>query len=216
MSEFDLDDLDSALKEEYKKSSKDKKIAMGIVKYKHFIDRDFRKKLKNSYLLKNFCIEAHIKLNKNPKANNLPQLDLDLVFGGEFEKGSSKVAETKGQTFALQFQQQQLIAVLKFLEYSGYYTKYQAFVLKPFYENELSKEDVESYIDLYVDYRRYKNDTKNKASKEKVDKLTEHLKAVEKDYEYEKIAAVRNVAFNKHIFEKRKEEERSKIDQKGK
>lgn len=125
MKEVDLDDLSTELKNEYKKSSKDKGTAMSIVKYKHFITKDNHDRLSNSYLLKNFCIEAHVKLNKNPKANNLPQVDLDLVFGGEFEQGSSKVANTKGQAFALQLQQQQLIAVLKFLEYSGYYTKYQ-------------------------------------------------------------------------------------------
>lgn len=87
--------------------------------------------------------------------------------------------------------------------------------MKPYYDREFSKEDAEDYIKIYVDFRHFKDDSKNKDSKKKADELAEELKAIEGDYAYEKIAALRQVAFNKHMMEKRKEEERKQIDQKG-
>lgn len=126
------------------------------------------------------------------------------------------MANVKGEIFDLQFQQQQLIAVLKFLEYSGYYTKYQAHVLQPFYDNDLSKSKTEEYISLYVDYRYYKDISTHKDSKVQLEECSKKLKEIEKDYAYDKVAPIRNIAFNKHMVEKRKEEERKEIDQKGK
>jgi len=221
MDDFKVDHLDPHLKDEYNKGSKSNKNIREIVKYKHFISQKFQANLKNFFLLQNFCIEAHVKLNKNPKENNLPQIELDLVFGGEFEKGSSKVANTKGQTFALQFQQQQLIAVLKFLEYSGYYTKYQTFVLKDLRDNKFTdgtgaqKNQAEEYINLYTTFRYHKDINKDKNAKKMLEESQEKLKEYEKDYDYPTIAPLRQVAFNKHMVEKKKEEDRANIDKKG-
>jgi hypothetical protein len=215
MSDFNPEDLRSDLKDQLKKGAKKGDATLNIVKYKHFIAPTYQHKLENSYLLKNFCIEAHVRLNKNPKANGEPQVSLDMVFGGEFEKGTNKVSKTKGQTWALQFQQQQLIAVLKFLEYSGYYTKYQSFVLKRYRENEFSKQQAEEYIDLYAEYKRYKELVKTNDAKKIVEELDEKLKEIEKDYDYPVIAPLRNVAFNKYLVERKKEEDRTEIDKKG-
>lgn len=181
MNEFGPDDLSKEERAELSKKDSKTNTELAVYKYKHFIALEAKNEFNNSYLLKNFCIEAHLKLNKNPKSNNLPQIDLNLVFGGEFEKGGNKVANTKGQTFDIQFQQQQLIAVLKFLEYSGYYTKYQANVLKPFYENDFSKKEAEEYIDLYVNFRRQKDEAKGKDVK-KAEDASKKLKRVEQDY----------------------------------
>ena len=120
---FEIKDLHSDLRKQFI-DGKSKPKLFNIMRYKHFITADYQANLKNSYILKNFCIECRLKLNKNPKENNLPQVDLELIIGGKFDNSINKVA--------LYFQPQQLQSLLKFLEYSGHYTKFQDEVLKEF------------------------------------------------------------------------------------
>lgn len=111
------------LMKEYKKSKKDEK-AFQILRYKHFISRAFQSKLTNSYILKDFCIDLRVKLNKDPKKNSLPQVGVDLIFGGKFSNSDMKVE--------LSILVQQVRSLLKFLEYSSRYTKYQDTILSSY------------------------------------------------------------------------------------
>lgn len=42
------------MKDELKKSTKEKNTALNIVKYKHFISKEYQDKIDNSYMLQNF------------------------------------------------------------------------------------------------------------------------------------------------------------------
>ena len=212
---FDPDKLTGDIHEEYLSlKRKDSNGALEIAKYKYFISPYIQSELHNSYLITNFGIEARLKLNKNPKFNLLPQIDLDIIFGGEFESTRSKSSKIPKQSFQSAYQQQQLILLLKFLEYSGYFTKFQDFVLKPYYDRDLTNMEVEKYIEMYVDYKHYKNLPDNKYTKQKVEELIQSLKDFEQNFSYEKLAPVRQIAYNKAMYEKRKEENRKEIDQK--
>ena len=153
-------------------------------------------------------------MNKNPKSNLLPQIDLNIIFGGEFNDKNSKETQSQGQRFQTMFQQQQLILLLKFLEYSGYYTKFQDFVLKSYYERDLTNLEIERYIEMYADYRHYKNLSDNKYMKIKAEELQQFLVDFEQNFSYDKLAPVRQIAYNKAMYEQRKEDSRKEIDRK--
>ena len=67
----------------FNKSEKEKHRLLQIYKYKHFISQENQISLHNSYLVYNFCVESRLILNKNPEANNKPQIELDLNLGGK-------------------------------------------------------------------------------------------------------------------------------------
>ena len=69
------------------------------------------------------------------------------------------------QLIDAKLQQQQIIAILKFLEYSGYYTKFRADILEECEIEEFTIEDSEHYIEAYVKYRHHLDDVNNKRVK---------------------------------------------------
>jgi hypothetical protein len=215
-SDFDISDLSHSHRKILKNEKKSKKEMLSLARYKHFISPVYQGKLKNSYLLNNFCIVSIVKLNKNIKENLLPQVDLNLVFGGHYETGSGKIVVKKGQTFALMFQQQQLLALLKFFEYSGHYTKYQDLILETYRENKFDKALTDEYIKTYVQYRNYKDDPKLKGKQRKIEELNIELLDIEMDYTFDAVAPIRSIAFEKHLIEVKKKAEQMQIDQKGK
>lgn len=47
------------------------------------INNEFeRKDIKHAYIVDRFSMEARLTLNKNPKSNKRPQIDLDVLMGG--------------------------------------------------------------------------------------------------------------------------------------
>lgn len=121
--DFDVENLSTEDKKVINKTKgAERRQQFEIMKYKYFIEDSNRGLHKNSYLIHKFWLQSRLKLNKNPEANNLPQVDLNLILGGKFV---NKYSDERDQMIDIRFQQQQLIAILKFLEYSGYYTKFQ-------------------------------------------------------------------------------------------
>jgi hypothetical protein len=78
------------------------------------------------YLIENFGMEARAKINKNPLGNALPQLEVDLIFGGHFDEQDSKSGVN------INIHQPQIMRILKLLEYIGFYNQFQSGALTKF------------------------------------------------------------------------------------
>jgi hypothetical protein len=46
---------------------------------------------KHYYIIEKFGMEARIKLNKAPLINRLPQMELDLLFGGQINSSEEDI-----------------------------------------------------------------------------------------------------------------------------
>jgi len=56
--------------------------------FQEILDREFGQgsnQNKHYYIIERFGMEARIKYNKNPLMNQLPEIDIDLLFGGLFK-----------------------------------------------------------------------------------------------------------------------------------
>ena len=167
--DFDEEFLDeNQRKSLLNKTEKEKEKLLQVFKYKYFISQGSQIDQHNSYLIHNFCVESRLVLNKTPETNQLPQVDLNLMLGGKsllgiiYNTATPSLATSVEQLIDVRLQQQQLIAILKFLEYSGYYTKFRAEVLKEFEVQEFTVGESEVYIDTYIKYRHHLNDLGSK------------------------------------------------------
>jgi hypothetical protein len=138
MEDLDIESLDEDVQEEMRKMG-DTSGDMKMHAYRYFLSDECQSQRVYSYIIDNFGMETHLKLNKAPKQNNKPQIDLNIVFGGEFSGEEETISNYHSQTFNLQLQQQQLNCLMKFLEYSSFYTKFQSYVLRPIVQNRFSK-----------------------------------------------------------------------------
>lgn len=108
---------------------------------------------KNRNLIEKFCIEARIKLNKDPKKNNKPIVDVNLVIGGKFQEGRNELLDSEQGIGFFKLQKQQMNCILKYLDYSANYTKFTLGVEEEFLSKKLSKDDEAEYMDLYEDFK---------------------------------------------------------------
>ena len=53
--------------------------------YLDILRAEFDHEATHHYIIDKFGLEARLKLNKNPLVNQLPQLEVDLLFGGQFK-----------------------------------------------------------------------------------------------------------------------------------
>lgn len=58
-------------------------------KFLEILEREFKlleEASSHQYILDKFSLESRLKLNKNPKVNELPQIDMSLLLGGAFKQ----------------------------------------------------------------------------------------------------------------------------------
>jgi len=75
------------------------------------------------------------ELNKNI-GNKLPKTKAQVVLGGDFDDETGLVTTEPNKYFAVDIQQQQIGCILKFLEFTGNYSKFQTGVLSKYYKRE--------------------------------------------------------------------------------
>ncbi len=100
-----------------------------ILKFKKFLYEDCNFMRKNYYILKRFSLDIHLQLNKDPKTNLQPAMLFNMVFGGQFDGLEERIIGAADECFDFKLQFQQLQALMKFLDFSGKYTKFQKGVL---------------------------------------------------------------------------------------
>ena len=96
-------------------------------------------------------------------------VDIDLVIGGHFEKHSEDISSDQAGFGFIKLQNQQLYNILKFLDYSQNYTKFQTGILTPFFEKKF--EDIklrDEYMDTYEDFKRSENPNASRSDKRKL------------------------------------------------
>jgi hypothetical protein len=147
-----------------------------IVRTKNFLLEEILSKRKNRNLIEKFCIEARIKLNKDPKKNEKPQLDINLVIGGKFKEGKKELVDDDAGIGFFKLQQQQMKCILKYLDYSTEYTKFQTGVQKKFLERKFSKEESKKYMKIYEEWKMNEGENKSASEKKKAEKLKEEMR----------------------------------------
>jgi len=146
-----------------------------IVRTKNFLLEEIKGKRKNRNLIERFCIEARVKLNKDPKKNDKPMLDINLVIGGKFKEGKKELVDDDQGIGFFKLQKQQMSSILKYLDYSTEYTKFQTGVQKEFLENKFSKEESHKYMKTYEEWKRNEGEGKSSAEQKKAEKLREQM-----------------------------------------
>jgi len=146
-----------------------------IVRTKNFLLEEIKGKRKNRNLIERFCIEARVKLNKDPKKNDKPMLDINLVIGGKFKEGKKELVDDDQGIGFFKLQKQQMSSILKYLDYSTEYTKFQTGVQKEFLENKFSKEESRKYMKTYEEWKRNEGEGKSSAEQKKAEKLREQM-----------------------------------------
>ena len=140
-----------------------------IVRNKKFMLEEIKGRGNYRYLIENFWIEARIMFNKNAKGNKDPKINVSVVIGGKFlENGKFSMDDVEG-TGLLKLQKQQMTCILKFLDFSSNYTKFQAGVLKKILENKFDEAEANRYIEIYEEWR------KNVSKEEVAKKIKEEL-----------------------------------------
>ena len=108
----------------------------------------------NNYVIERYSADMRIALNKNLK-NMQPQIWANIVMGGIFKGAKHDIQSEFGKYFYFSAQQQQVAGLMKFLEYIGNYSKFQAGVLSVFYKRELTKDQENEYMKWYTLYKGY-------------------------------------------------------------
>eukprot|EP00347_Sterkiella_histriomuscorum_P017164 403350423 len=206
-----LDDQEQQNLVEYKidyeglKNDKGNQIFMDILK-----NELERKDIKHTYIIDRFSMEARLQLNKNPKSNKKPQIDVNVLMGGQFKNIDSDEHEI---AIKLQVYQPQIIRLLKLLEYIGYYNEFQKGALANFQSKNLSQDISNEYIKNYVEWKTIKDEKKsNKIAEEKRKLMT----LIEDEYPSSKMIVLRKFA-NKVLSQKEEEKkEQNEIEQKVK
>lgn len=122
------------------------------------------------YLIEDFSIEARVMFNKNAKGNKEPKINVSVVIGGNFvQDGKFSLENVEGRGL-LKLQKQQMTCILKFLDFSSNYTKFQAGVLKRIMENKFDESEAFRYIEVYKEWRKHAE-----KNKEIADKIKEKL-----------------------------------------
>lgn len=65
--------------------------------------------------------------------------------------------------------------ILKYLDYSTNYTKFQTGVQKNFLANKFSKEESQRYIQLYENWKMNSGEDKTAGEKKKAEKIRENM-----------------------------------------
>lgn len=146
-----------------------------IVRTKNFLLEEIKSARKNRNLIEKFCIEARIRFNKDPKKNLKPMVDINLVIGGKFKDGKNELNESEEGIGFFKLQRQQMNSILKFLDFSTNYTKFQTGVQKKFLEKKFTKEESRRYMKIYEEWKMNEGESKSKSEQKKAEKLREQM-----------------------------------------
>jgi len=136
---------------------------------------------RNRNLIEKFCIEARVRLNKEPKKNMKPMVDVNLVIGGKFIEGRNELLDSEEGIGFFKLQKQQMNCILKYLDYSTNYTKFQTGVQKNLLSNKFSKEESQRYMSMYEEYKLNSGESKSKGEKKKAEKIREDMSKLSPD-----------------------------------
>lgn len=137
-------------------------------------------------------------------------IDASLVIGGRFlDKGANPMEDVEG-TSEFTLQRQQMTCVLKFLDYSQEYTKFQSDKLAEIQNNRFPEEEAQEYREIYERWRLEKD--KSGKNKKKADADLEQLQNIEEHYGYEAIAELRQKSFNRLNRDLWEQNEREKLE----
>lgn len=217
--DVDIDSLDPELAEAIMGDATEPP-SQELMKFKKFFREPFdlstREQFKKShnYMIDQFSLEIHFQLNKDPKKNQLPMIQVNMVFGGHFEGPEEKIVGSHTECFYLKVQYQQMQAVNKFLEFSQGYTKFQTGVLKEILAKEFTDDSAKEYMDKYLDWKKLSLELKDKEIISQAEAKKEELKVIEEAYSYEKVGKLREVANNGHKIDLRKQRKKSEFEKK--
>ena len=133
---------------------------------------------RNRNLIEKFCIEARVKLNKNPKKNNKPVVNVNLVIGGKFIEDKNEVDDSEEGIGFFKLQKQQMNCILKYLNYSTNYTKFQTGVEQKYLVRKMPKADQKTYGDLYEEFKQFEGYLGGKKKEKKAQAIRAKLKKV--------------------------------------
>ena len=102
-------------------------------------------------------------------------VDVNLVIGGKFKDGKNELEDSEEGIGFFKLQKQQMSSILKFLDFSTNYTKFQTGVQKKFLENKLSKDESKKYMELYEEWKMNEGEDKSKNEKKKAAKLRDKM-----------------------------------------
>lgn len=146
-----------------------------LIRTKNFMLEEIKGVRDNKYLVEKFCIEIRIIYNKNPKKNKAPMLCASLVIGGRFKEDAINLLKDSEGTSTISLSKSQMVSILKFLDFSQSYTKFQAGVQKEFIDKKFKGNEKVEYMNLYEEYKNSeKKDKAGKPSKHTLD-LKEEL-----------------------------------------
>lgn len=146
-----------------------------VTRTKNFLLNEIKRNKKNRNLIEKFCIEARVKLNKTPKKNQKPLYDINLVIGGQFKIGKNELVDSEEGIGFFKLQKQQMNAILKYLDYSTNYTKFQTGVQKGYLENKFTKKESQNYMKVYEEWKMSEGENMTAAEKKRSAKLKEKL-----------------------------------------
>jgi hypothetical protein len=146
-----------------------------LVRTKNFLLKEIKRNKDNMNLIEKFCIEARIRLNKDPKKNLKPMVDVNLVIGGRFKEGKNELVDSEEGIGFFKLQAQQMNAILKFLDFSTNYTKFMTGVQKSCLERKFTSKDSQKYMKIYEEWKMNEGDDKPARIKKKAAKMKEDL-----------------------------------------
>ena len=99
------------------RNEKGRPLTEELIRTKNFMLEEIKGTRKNKYLVENFCIEARLIYNKNPKKNKDPMFEASLVIGGRFKEYGEDKMQTSEGTSTLFLEKEQMLSILKFLDF---------------------------------------------------------------------------------------------------
>lgn len=83
---------------------------------------------------------------------------VDLVVGGSFIPQTEQISDDVEGFGLIKIQKQQLYSILKFLDYSQDYTKFQTGIQEPVLARRFTDDERETYMKTYEDFKKYELD----------------------------------------------------------
>ena len=85
-------------------------------------------------------------MNKKKEENKLPKYELHMLMGGRFQEGG----KSEDMGIKINLAQIQYVSILKFLEFSGFYSQFQTGVLSQYLAKTFSSELKDQYVYIYI------------------------------------------------------------------
>lgn len=100
---------------------------------------------------------------------------VDLVVGGSFIPQTEQISDDVEGFGLIKIQKQQLYSILKFLDYSQDYTKFQTGIQEPVLARRFTDDERETYMKTYEDFKKYELDGDKKLAAKHKEQLGKNL-----------------------------------------